>query len=259
MSTTAPTGPTVIGGVDTHADTHHVAVIDGVGRLLDTREFAADPRGYAAVLAWLTGHGTLSLVGVEGTGCYGAGLTRHLREHGVPVLEVNRPDRRQRATHGKSDPLDAENAARRALAGQDTATPKDTSTAIEAIRALTVARTGAVKARTAALNQLKDLITAAPEPLRSTLRAKTLRQVAAEGARLRPDPARLHDPCQATKSALRSIGRRVGILTDEITDLDRQLQGLVQATAPTTLSLFAVSTQHAAQLLITAGGRRPGG
>jgi transposase len=125
-------------------------------------------------LSWLESFGAVQCVGVEGTGCYGAGLTRLLRREQVSVLEVNRPTGGCDA-RGKSDPLDAENAARRALAASDTAVPKDTTTIVEAIRALRIARGGAVKARTAALNQLKDLITTAPDPLRAGLRGKTLR------------------------------------------------------------------------------------
>jgi hypothetical protein len=79
-------------------------------------------------------------------------------------------------------PLDAEKAAHRALAAPDTAVPKDTATIVESLRALRIARDGAIKARTAALNQLKDLITT--DQLRSGVRRKTLRAVAAEAARI---------------------------------------------------------------------------
>ena len=96
----------VIGGVDTHGHSHHAAVIDGVGRQLDDREFPASPAGYGALLEWLRGYGELDRVGVEGTGTYGVALTRHLREAGAVVVEVDRPDRRARRAQGKSDPLD---------------------------------------------------------------------------------------------------------------------------------------------------------
>jgi transposase len=96
----------VIGGVDTHGHSHHAAVIDGVGRQLDDREFPASPAGYGALLKWLRSYGELDRVGVEGTGTYGAALTRHLREAGAVVVEVDRPDRRARRAQGKSDPLD---------------------------------------------------------------------------------------------------------------------------------------------------------
>lgn len=146
---TVTTGP-VTGGVDTHSQTHHAAVIDQVGRPLSDREFPATPAGYQALLAWLRGHGELGRVGVEGTGAYGAALTRHLRAEGVAVVEVDRPDRHSRRRCGKSDPLDAYTAARAALAGTAAGVPKARDGAVEAIRTLRVARRGAVKARTQA-------------------------------------------------------------------------------------------------------------
>jgi transposase len=125
----------VTGGVDTHSNTHHAAAIDQVGGLLGTREFPANPVGYAQLRDWLESFWTVARVGVEGTGSYGAGLMRFLRRGHVEVIEVNRPDRRSRRVRGKSDPLDAESAARRALAGEDHVIPKDTTTIVEAIRA----------------------------------------------------------------------------------------------------------------------------
>ena len=244
----------VTGGVDTHTETHHAAALDHVGRLLGTREFRAGPAGYAELLEWLQSFGSIDQIGVEGTGCYGAGLTRFLRGHDHSVIEVNRPDRGSRRTRGKSDPLDAESAARRALAAEDHIIPKDTTTIVEAIRALRIARTGAVKSRTAAYNQLRNLTLTAPESLRETLRTKTLHRVALESARLRPDKSRLADPIQATKLAMRTTGHRVASLNTEIKALDRQLGQLVKRAAPRTLELVGVGTENAAQLLITAGG-----
>ena len=145
----------VIGGVDTHGQSHHPAVIDGVGRQLDDREFPASPAGYGALLEWLRGYGELDRVGVEGTGTYGVGLTRHLREAGALVVEVDRPDRRARRAQGKSDPLDAYSAARAALSGAASVVPKLRDGRVEAIRALRVARSSAVKARSQATNQIK--------------------------------------------------------------------------------------------------------
>jgi len=96
----------VIGGVDTHGRTHHAAVIDQQGRMLGDREFAASSSGYQQLRNWLRRHGRLDLVGVEGTGSYDAGLTRYLLDHGVKVVEVDRPDRRLRRQRGKSDSED---------------------------------------------------------------------------------------------------------------------------------------------------------
>jgi hypothetical protein len=216
----------VTGGVDTHSDTHHAAALDEVGRLLDTREFPAKPAGYRRLLEWLQSFGRLERVGVEGTGRYGAGVTRFLRQCDLEVIEVNRPNRRSRRVRGKSDPLDAESAARRALAGEDHVIPKDTTTIVEAIRVLRIARTGAVKSRTAAYSQLKDLVITAPDCLRESIRDKTLPRLAQESARWRPDMGRLADPIQATKLAMRTIASRIADFNSEIASLDAELDKL---------------------------------
>ena len=155
-----------------------------MGRLLGTRQFPADGTGYQQLLAWLQSFGQLVQVGVEEPAPYGAALTRHSRRHEVAVVEVNRPDRQARRRRGKSDPLDADSAARRTLAGQEHSTPRDTTTVVEAIRLLHLTRSGAIKARTAAYNQIKDLIINAPDPLRAALRGMTLPRVAAEAGQL---------------------------------------------------------------------------
>ena len=113
----------VTGGVDTHADTHVAVVLDEIGRVLGTESFPADERGYGAVLAWMLRHGELDKVGVEGTGSYGAGLARHLARNGVEVIEVIRPNRQVRRRRGKSDPTDAEAAARAVLSGEASGAP----------------------------------------------------------------------------------------------------------------------------------------
>src|SRR5580658_1921534 len=110
--------PVITGGVDTHAGAHAAAALDQIGGLLGTREFPATAAGYAALLDWLGGFGDVALVGVEGTGSYGAGLARHLAAAGVRVVEVDRADRQDRHRAGKSDPLDAVSAARAAQSGR---------------------------------------------------------------------------------------------------------------------------------------------
>ncbi len=108
MTTMTTTTPGVTGGVDTHGQTHHAAVLDHLGRQLGDREFPTTPSGYRSLLAWMAGHGQLERIEVEGTGTYGAALTRQLRATAdVQVVEVDRPDRKARRAHGKSDPLDA--------------------------------------------------------------------------------------------------------------------------------------------------------
>lgn len=244
----------LFGGVDTHSSTHHGAIIDQAGRLIETRQFTATASGYNALREWMTSTGQLICVGVEGTGTYGAGLTRHLQANGVTVVEVPRPDRRLRRSHGKSDPLDAEAAARRALSGDGVVPPKSQDGPVEAVRALRTARLGAIKAKTAATNTLRSMIITAPEPLRSQLPREALpNKVIDTCARLRPDVDQLDDPTQAAKASLRSIARRAAHLRDEIKTLDNQIQDLLEATAPQTLNVFAMGPDTTAAILVTIG------
>jgi len=243
----------VIGGVDTHGRTHHAAVIDAAGRLLGDAEFTATAAGYRALLAWLGGFGRISGVGVEGTGTYGAGLARHLTVAGIAVVEVDRPDRKTRRSKGKSDPIDAIAAARAVLAGTATGTPKTRTGPVEAIRALRVARRGAVKARTAALNQIHGLLASAPEDLRSSLRGLNATEIVGRAAAFRIDTTGLDQPTEATRAALRAIARRVQALDEEIALADARITPAVAAVAPATMALFGVGPQVAAQLVVTAG------
>jgi transposase len=247
----ATTGP-VTGGVDTHGDTHHAAVLDELGRRLSDREFPTTPSGYCALLTWLRGHGELDCVGVEGTGTYGAALSRYLRAEGVTVFEVDRPDRKARRAKGKSDALDAYAAARSVLSGAASGIPKSRDGRVEAIRTLRAARTSAIKARTQAINQLKGLLLSGPAELREQLRDLSTNGQIAACARLRP-AAQLDDPEQATKTALRRLARRHQHLCDEITDADRDLKTLVTTAAPQLLELPGVGIEVAGQLLVTAG------
>jgi transposase len=145
-------------------------------------------------------------------------------------------------------------AARHALSGQSTVTPKATTGIVEAIRQLRVARESAVKSRSTAMLQLGDVILTAPGELREELAlAKTLKAKAARCQRLRPDSTRLNDPFDAAKLALRSLARRIALLDAEIAELDTHLTALVATAAPRTTELLGVSTGHAGQLLVTAG------
>lgn len=243
----------IIGGVDTHAATHHAAVIDLNGRLLADAQFPASPTGYAQLLNWMRQRGQLQSVGIEGTGAYGAGLARYLHERGVIVLEVPRPDRRLRRQHGKSDPIDAESAARTVLAGKASGAPKLATGPIEAIRMLRIARSGAVKAKTAACNTLLGLVVTAPEPLRSQLRELSTSKLIDACLRLRPDTAQLVDPVQAAKTSMRSIAVRAKALDAEARILKRQLDALTSAAAPATSTIFGLGPDTAAALLIAIG------
>jgi len=242
----------VTGGVDTHGQTHHAAVLDHLGRELGDHEFPTTPSGYRALLSWLRGHGRLERVGVEGTGTYGAALSRHLRAAGVEVVEVDRPDRKARRAKGKSDPLDAYSAARAALGGRAAGAPKARGGRVEAIRALRVARGSAVKARSQTTNQLKALLVTAPAELREQLRALTTTALIAACARLRP-AGDVADPEHATKTALRRLARRHQFLSEEISDADAELRTLVTAAAPRLIALPGVGAEVAGQLLTTLG------
>ncbi len=243
----------VTGGVDTHGKTHHAAAVDQAGRMLGDQEFPATAVGYQQLLSWLRTFGRVVKVGVEGTGAYGAGLARHLSTSGIAVVEIDRPDRKTRRSKGKSDPIDALAAARAALSGQAAGVPKTRTGPVEAIRALRVARRGAVKARTAALNQLHGLLTSAPQTLREDLSGLTGAALVHRCAELDPDESTLTDPVHATTAALAAIAARITALNAEIAQADRRLRPAVARTAPTLSSMFGAGPEVAGQLLSTAG------
>ncbi len=247
------TGLDVFGGVDTHQDTHTAAMIDLVGRVLGTEQFPATASGYAALLAWMRGHGRLGRVGVEGTGAYGAGLARLLRDEHVEVIEVDRPDRRTRRFQGKSDPIDAVQAAKAALAGQRTGIPKQRDGRVEALRNLRVARRSAVEQRADTQRQIKTLIVTAPDQLRSQLRGLSTTKLITTCAGLRPDRTDAANPATAVTLALRSLARRHQQLSTEITDLDDLLEPLIATINPGLLAANGVGADTAGQLLVSAG------
>ena len=249
-SMTASTAPVTV-GVDTHLDTHVAAVLDHTGRLCGTQGFPASTRGYVALVTWAERFGPVERIGVEGTGTYGAGLTRFVRAYGLEVVEVNRPDRSLRRRRGTSDPIDAQAAARATQAGVAAATPKTREGQVEMIRVLRVARRGALKARVAAAEQLYGVLYSAPEELRALLLGLKTKALVRACAAMRPGP--LTTPTAATKAALRTLARRWQQLQAELTQLDNQLQDLVATAAPTLVALPGVGVDTAGQLLVTAG------
>ena len=158
--TTMP--PAVVGGVDTHLDVHVAAALDATGGLLGVESFPTTAAGYRRLLAWLRSFGEVELVGCEGTGSYGAGLTRHLLSEGVAVVEVDRPNRQRRRRRGKSDPQDAITAARAAQSGDAHGAAKTRDGNVEAMRVLRIARLSARKAKTQTVNQMRSIISTAP-------------------------------------------------------------------------------------------------
>ena len=246
----------VFGGVDTHKDVHVAAAVDAAGRLLGTAEFAADSRGYDQLAGWLESWGAVGRVGVEGTGSYGAGLTRHLTAAGVEVVEVNRPNRQTRRRRGKTDTVDAETAARAALNGDATSVPKSADGCVEAIRTLSLARRSAVKARTVAANQINAVAVTAPEHLRDRLRGLKTPEMVKVCARWRIDAA--GDPAAgAAKRALRALASRHRALTAEIKGLDTELLALCERANPALLGTCGVGAEAASALLRIRRGQPP--
>ncbi len=241
----------ITGGVDTHLDVHVAAALNAIGGLLGVESFPADTGGYRRLLTWLQSFGTVALVGVEGTGSYGAGLTRHLHDKGVCVVEVDRPNRQERRRAGKSDPLDAVEAARAALSGRAKSSPKTRNGSVEAIRVLRVARSSARKDRVRALNQLRSLISTAPEELRQDLRGLSIVRLVNKVAGLRPNDRT--DVVNANKLAMRSLARRVRAIDAELVEIDAVLRPLVTETAPDLVALHGVGPDTAGALVAAAG------
>jgi transposase len=241
----------ILGGVDTHKDVHAAAAMSETGRLLGTAEFPTTPVGYRRLLAWLRGFGSVERVGIEGTGSYGAGLCRYLRSKHVAVVEVNRPNRQWRRRRGKSDPADAEAAARAVLAGEAVGAPKSQDGGVEAIRMLRLARRSAIKARTQAANQLQGVVETAPIPLREKLRALKIPALVSSARRFRCGTPTT--PEAAARFTLKSLASRWAALDAEVGRLDKELTQLVAMAVPTLLAVNGVGVEVAGALLVAAG------
>ena len=242
-----------VGGVDTHRDVHVAAVLDGVGRVLGTESFPADTGGYEALLGWLRSFGPIDRVGVEGTGSWGKGLARAASAAGLEVREVTRPNRQRRRRHGKTDVVDAVAAAVAVLNGEADAVAKTGDGPAERLRMIQNAREGAVKARTAALNQFHAQLVTSPDQLRAPLRE--MRRPRA--IRAAADLDVTFDPASTTAvaaSVLQRIAHRILALDAEIADLDQQRRALLDTFAPPSLRARpGVGDWVAAQLIITVG------
>ena len=238
-------------GVDTHKDQHVAVAIDGRGVRLGEWHVPATTAGYEELERWSHSLGDIGAFGIEGTGSYGAGVALFMTGRGHTVVEVNRPDRSVRHRKGKSDPIDAEMAARAVLAGVADVTPKSGEGEVEMIRMLKSARDSAVKARTQAVNQMKALVVTAPAELRESLDGLTTIALAKRCSNFRP--GRPGDPKTAAKYALRSLGWRYRQLSDEIRDLEVEMERLTRSVAPALVNTFCVGPDTAATLLIAAG------
>jgi transposase len=249
--TIVETTRSVTAGVDTHAEVHVAAVVDHLGGVLGVEAFDATEAGHHRLVAWLHSHGMVEVVGVEGTGSYGAGLFRYLDRRGISVVEIDRPNRQARHREGKSDPVDAVAAARAALSGQALGCPKSRNGDVEAIRVLSVARRSASAERIVALNQLRHLCFTADEPIRSRFNGLSVTALTRRVATLRPRPSTTVR--YSTLLAMRTLARRVSYLDAELADLNRVMHPLVTRAAPGLLSMHGVGYDVAAKLLVAAG------
>ena len=250
MSNTIPVD--VVVGVDTHKDVHAAVAISATGFHLAATTVPVSSKGYQALEAWATSIGPVQAFGIEGTGSYGAGLSRFLHQRGHTVLEVNRPNRQLRHQKGKSDIVDAESAARAVLAGQAAGQPKSGIGTVEMIRHLKIARDTAVKARTQAMQTLRAIIICSPAALREQLdpivgKMTLLRRLAA----LRPGP--ITSTLASAKVSLRAIAQRWLALDAEIKQHDVLHATLTATCAPELIKAHGVATGTAAEMLLVVG------
>ena len=252
MTMMTSTGRHVTGGVDTHGDVHVAVALDSVtARKIEHESFATTQRGYADLLGWMRGFGEIDAAGVESTGSWGAGLARFLASEGVVVIEGDRPYRKLRRQEGKSDPTDAEAAARAVISGRATVTPKSRDGHVEAIRALEVVCHGAVQDRTRAINQFRALVVSAPGSLRDQLRRLTLTKQLARARRFVDTPD-TDVVMNETRVALKELSRRIGFLDEHIDRLEARHTELTATAAPALVGMFGVGAHVAAQLLAAA-------
>jgi transposase len=239
-------GSMVAIGVDTHRDEHVAVALDEVGRDLGSLTIRADANGYARLWQWASDLGVPRFA-VEGTGSYGAGLTAFVVAAGGVVFECERPRRRDRR-QGKSDLIDAKAAAKRLLTGEPLGRPRGGGVRDD-LRVLLLERRGAVRARTAALNQLQAVIVTAPDAVQARFRGLDGKQAAKQAARLRSRT----DETAVVVFVLRRIALRIRQLSDEIDELDQQLHTITNELVPELLEECGVGPVCAAQLIVSSG------
>jgi len=241
----------VVIGVDTHKYVHVAVALDAIGGVIESRSFAADSGGYEQLIEWALGLGLKLTFAIEGTGSYGAGLTSAVRRRGAGAVEVMRTDRRDRRLRGKSDTLDAENAARAVLSGNATAIPKTNDGVVEMIRQIKIAKDLAVKGRSAAIISLKTVIVTAEPELREQLQGLPRMTLIERCAGLRPGP--VTSVLAATKHTLRATARRWVQLNVEVTEHEKILGDLTKQATPELVAAHGIGPDTAAEMLIVAG------
>ncbi|WP_455432160.1 IS110 family RNA-guided transposase [Streptomyces qaidamensis] len=251
-----PAGEVVL-GVDTHRDAHVASVLSLTGAVLATDEFRATAADYRDLLKWARRSGAVRRAGVEGTGSYGASLTRYLLAQGVDVFDVNWMDRADRRRRGKSDPLDAQNAARAVLSGRACARAKSGDGPVQIARMYKLTKASAVKARTQTINQLKAVLVTADPALREEVAGLGNAELFRTCARF-PDTSSREgvgeeSVLQATRITLRLLASRIGQLSEQIREIDARLARLVKCHAPQLLNVVGIGPDTAVTLLITVG------
>lgn len=239
-------GWTVAIGIDTHRDGHVAVALDRFGAARGSMTVGADANGYLCLWRWACELGE-PVFAIEGAGSYGAGLARFLVSAGAAVYECERPRRAQRR-RGKSDLIDATLAAGRLLSGEPLARLRGGGVR-EDLRLLLLERRGAVRARTAALNQLQAVVVTAPEALRARFRGLDGSELAATVAGLREQ----RGESAIVRAVLGRLARRVRELTREIEELDSQLEAIVARLVPELLAESGVGPVCAAQLVVSSG------
>ncbi|EMF7376181.1 transposase, partial [Vibrio parahaemolyticus] len=234
-------------GVDTHLELHVATLINGLGQVVKSNAFSANLSGYRELFAWCKSYGFLQKAGIEGTGSYGAELTKYLIKNGVDVYEVMRPNRMERRLKGKTDGIDSENAARSVLSGEVKVIPKSHAGPVESLRSLLLTRNSAVKARTQAMNQIRALLVSGPDELKQPLYL--------------PKPQACATACLAQCSnsseplmiSLVLLAQRWNFLNEQVKKLDKALKKLTLSAAQDLVSRFGVGANVAATLLVAAG------
>ncbi|MFE2065045.1 IS110 family transposase [Streptomyces sp. NPDC059467] len=251
-----PAGEVVL-GVDTHRDAHVASVLSVTGAVLATDEFPATAAVYRALLKWARKSGAVRRAGVEGTSSYGASLSRYLLAQGVDVFDVNWMDRADRRRRGKSDPLDAQNAARAVLSGRTRARAKAGDGPVQIARMYKLTKASAVKARTQAINQLKAVLITADPVLREELtglgNAELFRTCARFADASSREEVGTESVLQATRITLGLLAHRIGQLSEQIRDVETRLARLVECHAPQLLDVVEIGPDTAVALLITVG------
>lgn len=240
-------------GIDTHKHTHHVAILDHLGRPVADRQFPTTSSGYSQLVDFIHDHGPIDQVGVEGTGSYGAGVARELAKSGLRVVEVTRQNRQARRLRGKSDPIDAHQAALAVLAGTDTSVPKSSNGHVESMRILMSERRSAAKARTQTMNQIHALLITAPDSVRADYRALAGDKLISTLARSRPPAVGGTGPVVVARQSLKRLAARHRMFQGEIDEIEKQLDTLIRLINPMLFSLNGVGPFTAATLLVAAG------